>query len=97
MMRRLVMFPIVIAIAIWSDIAYDRFHVPGRSYPRETLITDTWYGPLVFLLIPLSLGWAALAAKRRWARVLGLCVSGLLLLIFLIWIAAIRETFVSVH
>ena len=50
-----------------------------------------------FLLIPLSLGWAALAAKRRWARVLGLCVSGLLLLIFLIWIAAIRETFVSVH
>ncbi len=94
---RFVVFLAAIAVAIGSYVAYDVFHVPQRSYPSENLIFDTSYGPVLFLNIPVSLGWAFLAVERRWVRVLGVCFASLLLLIFLIEIAAMRQTFVAVH
>jgi hypothetical protein len=87
---RLVLFLAAIAVAIGSYIAYDAFHVPGRLWPPEHLINSTWYGPVLFLSIPISLGWAFLAAEKRWVRVLGLCVASLLLVISLIWMAAMQ-------
>ena len=68
MMWRFVVFLASIDVAIGSYIAYDRFHVPGRLYPPEDLINSTLYGPVLFLLIPVSLGWAFLAAKKRWVQ-----------------------------
>ena len=87
---RLVMFVTAVALAIDAYLGYDALHVPGRAYPPENLINDTWYGPVLFLSIPVSLGWAALAAQKRWVRVLGLCIASLLLVIFLIQIAAMQ-------
>ena len=97
MIWRFATFLAMTDIAIASYLAYDKFHVRGRIYPPENLIADTSYGPLLFLLIPLSLGWAFLAAKRRWLRVLGVCAATLLLLVFAVTIASIRHTFVDVR
>jgi hypothetical protein len=87
---RFVVFIAAIAIAIGSYNAYDAFHVPGRLYPPEDLINNTLYGPVLFLNIPVSLGWAFLAAQKRWVRVLGLSVASLLLVISVIWMTAMQ-------
>lgn len=90
MMWRLGVFLASIVVAIGSYIAYDRFHVPGRLYPPEDLINNTLYGPVLFVNIPVSLGWAFLAAQKRWVRVLGLSAASLLLVICVIWMAAMQ-------
>jgi hypothetical protein len=90
MMWRFVVVLAAVAVAFGSYFAYDRFHVPGRLYPPEDLINNTVYGPVLFLTIPVSLGWAFLAAQKRWVRVLGLCVASLLLVISSIWMAAMQ-------
>jgi hypothetical protein len=90
MMWRFGVFLATIVVAIGSYIAYDRFHVPGRFYPPEDLINSTLYGPVLFVSIPVSLGWAFLAAQKRWVRVLGLSVASLLLAICVIWMTAMQ-------
>jgi hypothetical protein len=90
MMWRFVAFLAALGIAIGSYVAYDAFHVPGRLYPPEDLINSTWYGEVLFVMVPVSLGWAFLAAQKRWVRVLGLSVASLLLLICVIWLTAMQ-------
>ena len=86
------------AIAIAAYFAYERFHVRGRLYPPENLIADTPYGPILFLLIPLSLVWVFLGATESiGCRVVGACVALTILLIFAVVIAAMRHTFVDVR
>ncbi len=94
---RVATFATVTAIAIAAYFAYERFHVRGRLYPPENLIADTPYGPILFLLIPLSLVWVFLGAQRRWVRAVGVCVALTILLIFAVVIAAMRHTFVDVR
>lgn len=60
----------VIAYAI-----YDHFAEPVTLGPEHTLLSDTWFGPYVLLLIPALLGWVSLAARWIWLRVLGLIVA----------------------
>ena len=90
MIWRFVVFVATITVAIGSYVSYDAFHVPGRLWPPENLINNTLYGPFLFFSIPISLGWAFLAAQRRWLRVLGLCVASLLLLISMSWMSAMQ-------
>ena len=97
MIWRFATFLAMTDIAIASYVAYDKFHVRGRIYPPENLIADTSYGPFLFLLIPLALGWEFVAAKRRCIRVLGVCAATLILLVFAVHIAAIRHPFVDVR
>lgn len=53
---------------IWDTAAAKPYHV----YPIPNLLGSTWYGPFLVLLIPISLGWFSLGAKRRSARALGM-------------------------
>lgn len=48
---------------------------PPRLWPPVTFLGDTWYGPVLFSLIPLSLLWFSLALKRRGLRILGVIAS----------------------
>lgn len=63
---------------IWDTSMFD-----PRRWPMPNLPGSTWYGPFLVLLIPVSLGWLAFAAKRRYARVLGLLCTSLVLIISL--------------
>ncbi|HEY7639629.1 MAG TPA: hypothetical protein VH814_07885 [Steroidobacteraceae bacterium] len=97
MMWRFAVFVASIAVAIGAYVAYDMLYVSGRVYPPENMIVDTLYGPVLFLNIPVALGWAFLAAQRPWVKALGLFVAFLLLLVFLAVIAMERGTFVSMY
>jgi hypothetical protein len=85
----------VTVVAVASYIAYDAFVPRTRMWPPQTLIGQTWYGPFLFLLIPISLGWIALGATRRWVKVLGIVVASVILLIFvfdMIWMRTLEGT-----
>jgi hypothetical protein len=69
-------------------VIYDLFAERVRLYPSQTLISETWFGPYVLMLIPTSFGWMCLAAKRLWARILGLTVA-LLLFVYCLNISGI--------
>jgi hypothetical protein len=82
-------------VAVASYVAYDTLVPRTRQWPPETLIGQTGYGPLLFLLIPITFGWVALGATRRWVKVLGLVVASVILLIFaieIIWIRTLEGT-----
>ena len=63
----------------------------GRIYPPANIIANTWYGPALILLVPVALGWLAVGIRRRWLRVLTVCLAILLLLGCLDWIYVVRE------
>lgn len=63
----------------------------GRIYPPANIIANTSYGPALILLVPITFGWFALAIESKWARVLALCLTILLLLGCLDWIYVVRQ------
>ena len=78
----------VTAFLAIAYVIYDLFAERGRLYPPQTLISETWFGPCVLMLIPTLFGWVCLAAKRLWARILGLIVA-LLLFVYCLAISGI--------
>lgn len=55
------------------------------EYPPQSMLGNTWYGPLLLLLIPLSGAWLSLGAKDRNRRHLGLgCALAVLLICLLL-------------
>jgi len=76
-----------VAIAFASYVPADI----GRIYPPANIIANTWYGPALILLVPVALGWLAVGIRRRWLRVLTVCLAILLLLGCLDWIYVVRE------
>jgi len=63
----------------------------GRIYPPADIISNTWHGPLLIIMVPLALGWLSLAFKSKWLKVASLTVSVLLLLMCLDWIYIVRD------
>lgn len=55
----------------------------GKVYPIPNFLGSTWYGPILLLLIPISLGWLSVGAKRRTAGVAGLLFTCFVLLVCL--------------
>lgn len=68
----------VTAFFVIAYVTYDLFAERGRLYPPQNVISDTWFGAYVLLLIPVLLGWVCLGARRIWVRVLGLLIALLL-------------------
>jgi hypothetical protein len=58
---------LMVAVAAWWLQAASHL----TQYPPPSMLGNTWYGPVLLLLIPSSAAWLALGAKDRRRRRLG--------------------------
>lgn len=86
MRGRALAFLVITGIVVTWMVNYEQAAQHAYTYPRPNFLGSTWYGPLLVLLIPLTLGWMSAAAQRRGARVLGWVCSVLVFLIALLFI-----------
>ena len=85
---------IVLAASLAAVVIAFATYVPadiGRIYPPADIISNTWHGPLLIVMVPFALGWLSLACKPRWLRIAGLILSILILLVCLDWIYVVRD------
>jgi hypothetical protein len=87
---RLAVLGITVAAAVISFATYEPQDV-GPLRPQPNIIANTWYGPILALLVPIALSWVALGIKRKWVKLLALSLTLLLLLGCLDWIYVIRD------
>lgn len=59
-----------VALALWRPPAADAYVGP---YPN--LLSRTWYGPALLLLIPVSMYWESLAVTRKSLRIISCVLS----------------------
>lgn len=73
---RAVVFAVVTAVVLATFYLWETSPHPGSNiYPDPDFLGSTWYGPVMLLLIPVSLVWWCLGMRRRNARVLGLILA----------------------
>lgn len=79
---RALLFAVVTAAVLTAMYLWETSPHPGSNiYPPPNFLGSTWYGPLLLLLIPLSLGWWSWGAKRVSATVIRLLLTLLVLII----------------
>jgi hypothetical protein len=84
----------ILGITVAAVVTAFATYVPGdigRVYPPASLISHTWYGPALLILVPLELAWLFAAIKPTWLKILALGVSVLLLLACLAFVYGIKE------
>jgi amino acid permease len=88
---RAVVFVVVTTTVLTVLLKYDDAAMRTVQYPPPNFLGSTWYGPLVLLLIPISLGWLSVAAKSRGARVFGFTCTGVVFLLALLFIYNLKR------
>jgi hypothetical protein len=87
---RAALLGVTVAAAVIAFATYEPQDI-GRLYPPANIIANTWYGPVLVLLVPIAFGWLCLGISKTWLKVLALGLSVLLLLACVTWIYAVRE------
>jgi hypothetical protein len=77
---RALTFAGVTSIVLAIMDTYDQAGLRTKLYPPPSFLGSTWYGPLLLLLIPLSLFWLSLGMKSRTTKMMGVGVAVLVLL-----------------
>jgi hypothetical protein len=90
LLARAAVLGITVAAVVISFATYEAPDI-DRLYPPANIVANTWYGPVLVLLVPIAFGWLCLGIKRNWLKVLALCLSVVLLFACATWIYAIRE------
>lgn len=89
---RALVFVAVTVVVLATMYIWEASPHPGSNiYPRPYFLGSTWYGPLLLLLIPGSLGWLSWGARRGSVRVIGLMLT------VLVTVACIHSTIVSIQ
>jgi hypothetical protein len=82
---RALTFGITIVLAVVMAARWQQAASHLNDFPPPSTLGNTWYGPVLLLLIPLSGAWLSLGAKDIRRRQLGLgCALALLLISLLV-------------